>query len=255
MIVQYASDLHLEFPLNYQFVMSSGGIEPQGDVLLVAGDIAAIQDLKRFDDFWDWCAKHFRRTLFVPGNHDWYGAWLKPEAVFRPARIRIRQNVLCLNNSVERIDGVDFICSTLWSRIDPVHALTIERVLLDFKAIRFGKSLMTIKEFSQAFEASWAFVKQAAEASDAERIVVATHHVPSWAAVSPLHKDSPLTSGFATELGDWIAGSRVSNWIYGHSHTSVETLIGQTAVRSNQLGYISLGEGGDYETAKCFEIS
>lgn len=255
MIVQYASDLHLEFPLNFRYVMSGGGIEPQGDVLVLAGDVAAVQDLKRYDAFWDWCAKHFRQTLFVPGNHDWYGSWLEPGAVFKPARIEIRRNVLCLNNGVERIGNIDFICSTLWSRIDPLNAAAIQRVLLDFKKIRFGKELITVEEFNEAFEASWAFVRRAAEASDAERIVVATHHVPSWAAVAPQHKDSPLTSGFATELGDWIAKSRVSDWIYGHSHASVETVIGKTAVRSNQLGYISVDVGGAYKALKGFDIN
>lgn len=32
MIIQYASDLHLAFPLNYQYVTSKG-LPPEGDVL------------------------------------------------------------------------------------------------------------------------------------------------------------------------------------------------------------------------------
>ena len=49
---------------------------------------------------------------------------------------------------------------------------------------------------------------------------------------------SPINSAFATELGDFIADSRIDCWIYGHSHTSIDTQIGDTKIVSNQLGYV-----------------
>ncbi len=75
MRIQYASDLHLTFGRNFQYVLS-GGIKPEGDVFVLAGDIAEIQHLERYDAFWDWCSEHFKETIFVPGNHDWYGCWI-----------------------------------------------------------------------------------------------------------------------------------------------------------------------------------
>lgn len=75
MRIQYASDLHLTFGRNFQYVLS-GGIKPEGDVFGLAGDIAKIQHLERYDAFLDWCSEHFKETNFVPGNHDWYGCWI-----------------------------------------------------------------------------------------------------------------------------------------------------------------------------------
>ena len=40
------------------------------------GDIAEIQHLERYNAFWDWCSEHFKETIFVPGNHNWYGCWI-----------------------------------------------------------------------------------------------------------------------------------------------------------------------------------
>lgn len=74
MIIQYASDLHLERSANFRHVMQ-GGIAPAGDVLVLAGDVANLFDLERCGCFWDWCSEHFKQTIFVPGNHDYYGTW------------------------------------------------------------------------------------------------------------------------------------------------------------------------------------
>ena len=66
MIVQYASDLHLEFEVNRRVVLE-GGIKPAGDVLVLAGDVANLFALSSYDAFWDWCAKNWAQTIFVPG--------------------------------------------------------------------------------------------------------------------------------------------------------------------------------------------
>ena len=65
-----------------------------------------------------------------------------------------------------------------------------------------------------------------------------THHLPTLQVVAPQHKDSPINSAFATELGDFIADSRIDCWIYGHSHTNIDTQIGDMKIVSNQLGYV-----------------
>ena len=82
------------------------------------------------------------------------------------------------------------------------------------------------------------FIKKSVAESEAERVVVVTHHLPSYAVVAPLYKDSPLNSAFATELGDFIADSRIDTWIFGHSHANAETIVGNTRLVCNQLGYV-----------------
>jgi hypothetical protein len=62
------------------------------------------------------------------------------------------------------------------------------------------------------------------------------------AVVAPEHKSSLLNSAFATELGDFIADSRIDAWIFGHSHANIDATIGNTRIVSNQLGYVYYNE-------------
>lgn len=68
-------------------------------------------------------------------------------------------------------------------------------------------------------------------------IVVVTHHLPALKVVADRHLGSDLNSGFSTELGNFIADSRIDVWIYGHSHTNIDTVISNSKIVSNQLGY------------------
>ena len=190
----------------------------------------------------------------IMGNHDYYGTWDKPDDLIEPINIAIRPNVQCCSNVTVRLGDTDFICSTLWSNILPQQAIAVNSMLLDFKAIYFGRNKLTVEQYNEMHAESLAFVKEAVETSDAEHIVVVTHHVPTEAVTADKYKGSPLSSGFTTELGDWIADSRIDYWIYGHSHTSIETSIGNTKIVSNQFGYIDLGEGSDFVPTKAFEI-
>lgn len=160
MIVQYASDLHLEFEVNRRFVLE-GGIKPAGDVLVLAGDVANLFALSSYDAFWDWCAKNWAQTIFVPGNHDYYGAWPSREAMLGPLRLAIRPNVHCCLNTVMRLENVDFVCSTLWSRVSPEETRQVQSLLLDFKEIAVEERLLTVADYNALFESSWRFVQKA----------------------------------------------------------------------------------------------
>lgn len=53
---------------------------------------------------------------------------------------------------------------------------------------------------------------------------------------------SNLECGFTVDLTDYIADSGIDLWVYGHSHRSIETVIGRTRMASNQVGYVVYGE-------------
>lgn len=126
--------------------------------------------------------------------------------------------------------------------------------LLDFCAIYFGDQRITVSDYNKLHAAAFEFIQTNVQESQADKKIVITHHVPSYAATIDYFRDSPLASGFTTELGNWISNTNIDYWIYGHSHCSIETTIGQTKLLSNQLGYLTMGEGEGYLPNKAITI-
>ena len=241
MKIQYASDIHLELSDNSRFIKSEP-FEVTGDVLVFAGDTGYLRDRTLPNlRFWKWASANYREVLLVPGNHEFYGngdvlaygdSWSR----------EILHNVHYYQNKVVRIDNVDFILSTLWSHIRPEDEYFVHRGMNDFRQILYNGRRFTPADFNAEHEKCLDFIKQSVAESTAERIVVVTHHLPSMAVVAPEHKGSLLNSAFATELGNFIADSRIDAWIFGHSHANEDAIIGNTRLVCNQLGYVYYNE-------------
>ena len=254
MKIQFASDIHLELSDNSRFIKSEP-FEATGDVLVFAGDTGSLRDRTLPNlKFWKWASANYREVLLVPGNHEFYGngdvlangdSWSR----------EILPNVHYHQNKVVRIDDVDFILSTLWSHIRPEDEYFVHRGMNDFRQILYNGRRFTPADFNVEHEKCLDFIKRSVAESTAERIVVVTHHLPTMAVVAPEHKGNLLNSAFATELGDFIADSRIDVWIFGHSHANIDATIGNTHIVCNQLGYVYYRENlAGFDGRKFIEV-
>jgi predicted phosphohydrolase len=141
----------MEFHDNMRF-MKSLPLEVVGDVLVIAGDVGYLVDTTiPHIRFWQWASENYRQVLMVSGNHEYYNngdiaaqgeSWQK---MFLP-------NVGYYHNKVVRIDNVDFILTTLWSRIPPMDELAIQNgtTTLKFSITSIGSfprtSMMSLRE-------------------------------------------------------------------------------------------------------------
>ena len=190
----------------------------------------------------------------MPGNHEYYqnydvladgDSWSR----------EILPNVHYHQNKVVRIDNVDFILSTLWSHIRPEDEFVVEQGMYDFRQILYNGRRFTPADFNAEHEKCLDFIKRSVAKSTAEHIVVVTHHLPTMAVVAPEHKGNLLNSAFATELGDFIADSRIDAWIFGHSHANIDETIGNTRIVCNQLGYVYYRENlAGFDGGKFIEV-
>ena len=240
MNIQYASDLHLEFPENKEYLRENP-LQAVGDVLLLAGDIVPFAVMDKHKDFFSYLSDHFKTTYWVPGNHEYYGFDVATKCGV--LNEKIRSNVFLVNNTTVKHDDTKFIFSTLWSKISPAYEWQIERSMNDFHVIKNGKFRFTAQRYNELHAESVAFLQRELTKETNSKKVVATHHVPTLMNYPEQYKGSMLNEAFAVELFDLIEATAPDCWIYGHSHSNTPDFeIGKTRLLTNQLGYVKYGE-------------
>jgi predicted phosphohydrolase len=252
MKIQYCSDLHLEFPMNNKY-MERHPLEPVGEVLILAGDILPFELHKTQTEFIDYIADHFEMVYWIPGNHEYYGYDLA--TVADPLLEKLRSNVWLVNNQVIDYKGINFICSTLWSKINVINEVDIQRSISDFFAIKWQDQKLTTHEFNQLHNQSLRFLENAFKEKGAEKNIVITHHVPTLYEYPAKYRNSPLNGAFVTELYDLIHDSGAAYWIYGHHHFNIpEFMVGTTTMLTNQLGYVHHKEHYKFNGKAVIEV-
>ncbi len=252
MTIQYASDLHLEFRENKEFLKTNPLI-PAGDVLVLAGDIVPFAEINKHKDFFSFVSDNFAATYWIPGNHEYYGFDLATKCGV--LNEKIRSNVFLVNNTSVIGENIKMIFSTLWSKISPAYEWQIERSVNDFHVIKNGKYRFTVERYNELHAESLAFLENELTSETGLKKVVATHHVPTRMNYPAQYKGSVLNEAFAVELFELIEKTTPDVWIYGHSHSNTPDFeIGKTRLLTNQLGYVSLGECQQFDTNKTITL-
>jgi predicted phosphohydrolase len=251
-IIQYASDLHLEFQANKQF-LKQHPIQAIGDVLVLAGDVVPFALMNKHRDFFDYLSDHFATTYWLPGNHEYYQSDLfnRCGTIYE----KIRSNVFLVNNTSVVHQHTHFIFSTLWSHISPGNEWHIERNLNDFYRIKYKGFRFNVEHYNQLHLDCLSFIESQIKTIGLNPCSVFTHHCPTLLNYPENFKGDILNEAFAVELYDVILNSSINLWCYGHHHTNTPTFnIGNTQLITNQLGYVELGENRFFRTNSVIEI-
>jgi predicted phosphohydrolase len=252
MIVQYCSDLHLEFKENKKYLLANP-LQPAGNILVLAGDIVPFAIMKEYDDFFDLLSDSYDTVYWLPGNHEYYSS----DAAERSGTLheKIRSNVFLVNNISVLQGDTKLIFSTLWSRISPINEWEIERCLNDFHLIRYHGARFSAAHFNQMHADGLDFIRREVQQEHGGKVVVVSHHVPTLQHYPKVYKNSILNEAFATELFDFIGGAPVDYWIYGHHHhRTPDFTIGRTCLLTNQLGYVKNREHRGFNRGRVIEF-
>lgn len=87
------------------------------------------------------------------------------------------------------------------------------------------------------------------------RLLIGFGHFKDY--IQLCHRDNNYRgnkAAYGIELGNYIADSRISVWIYGHSHHSIDLKIGNTHLVSNHLGYVFYGENTSFNVSAIIEV-
>lgn len=258
MKIREVSDLHLEFHLDSHHE-DSRLILPElyGDefsVLILAGDCFLVHKAKHImRGFMKSVSERFRAVIVVLGNHEHYNGSLvrtKPKLCAELNHFKL-DNVHVLDNDVHVIDDVAFIGTTMWTSMDnhnPMCMMDAAVKLNDFRVIRTGtiddpyKTKFTpshaISEFVKARQFIFDNITEHREKQ--HKVVVITHHAPSWQSTDPRYVGDCLNGAYLNNLDDMIWDNGPDLWFHGHVHSSFNYDIGDTRVVCNPHGYYGM---------------
>ncbi len=241
------SDLHFEIS---EFEFSE--YLPEFDVLIAAGDICtplfrAIEIVAEI--------ANGRPSIFVAGNHEFYGfpnPFTMRDAIAAGRKRAAELGVHYLENQAIEIEGVRFLGSTLWTdyRIygnEQMAMAEAKRVMNDHRVIfpfDLGAPLTAQQCQKWHFEAL-NFLETELAKPFAGKTIVVTHHMPHRECIAPRFLGSDLNPAFCSDL-DWlIRKHKPELWVHGHTHTPVDVKVGDTRIIANPRGYYSNQYGAE----------
>ena len=235
--IQIMSDLHLDFP-------NAGGfprLVPGVDLIIVAGDTCeGLQTaVKRMRN-----AYPSTEIVTVAGNHEYYGKALRDETA--AARVIAREaGIHLLENGTVTFGRLRVIGATLWTDYalggSIQHNMQIARdTMRDHRKIKWqSQPWRRFRPFEAQLlhQASRSYIEhQLAIAHDGPTIVV-SHHAPMAEAIAPELRGTSLSAAYASDLTPLLRQYYPDAWIWGHTHYSIDTCLGNTRLISNPCGY------------------
>jgi len=247
------SDLHLEFS---QGQMTLTELPTDKDsVLVLAGDIGIGKRPTSYIEFLKDVAPRFKKVVYIMGNHEFYRGSVVTtlSKVWNQVLNDELDNVEVVENETVIVDNVAYVCSTLWADFDKGNPLTMNEAQMgmnDYKFIRTGPSVAdayqrklnpsdTYTLNSKARNYIFSEIVKQKEAGN--KVVVVTHHGPSWQSVSECYRGAyayaKLNGAYVSDLDNDILDTEPDVWVHGHTHHSFDYTIGNTRVLCNPRGY------------------
>ena len=143
LLIQYASDLHLENKKN-QIWLETNPLQPVAPYLILAGDIMQLDQEYEKESFWDYIAEHWKQTYVLPGNHEFYGHTVDLNHSL-DLKIDIRPTIQLVNNQSIDIKGNTFLFTTLWSHITNHKT---QKDFYDFRRCTYKGELFNFRHYN-----------------------------------------------------------------------------------------------------------
>lgn len=254
--IQYASDLHLEHYDKYAFPLI---VRPNARYLALAGDIGT-PGTAIYTSFMNYVSSNWDRVFYVAGNREYYQPHKRNWQISTPRTFDETheeiQNTVSKYKNISFLDhnrpsvhltneNVTIIGSTLWSKIHEHHSSVSQATVPDYSHIpireKHGSLLRSLRPYDTSrwhmrdkalLETQIDYWKLASKS----KIIMLTHHVPSFTLISPKYSDCSYNYAYASSC-DQMFGQNMAAWIYGHTHAAGSAVIQKTLCVVNAYGY------------------
>ena len=151
--------------------------------------------------------------------------------------IKNYSNVYYLNNDEHIIDDVVILGSTLWSDVTG-EEVYIKQMMNDYSKIYINnphKTFITPKDTLQLYKKNVLWLEHKITQHKDKKIVILTHHLPTYQLVPLKYKNNRVNCAFASNLEYMM--ENVNVWLCGHTHTFGEVKINKCLCVVNPVGY------------------
>ena len=160
------------------------------------------------------------------------------------------------------------IGSTLWTDFDGQNPLTRYLASIemnDYKHIRHGpvgvpwQRKLKPEDVEAIHHISKLYIKNAVdtvrETCDTIKVLVMTHHSPSFQSVPEMYIGDKLNGCYCSFMDYYIGELNPLVWVHGHIHQSADYMIGDTRVICNPRGYGQrASENSNFNSTLTFEV-
>lgn len=267
MKIDVISDIHLEFgelPIQN---------DNNADVLVMAGDICVVKDLKDYKEeceivgkrskvasyvraFFKHVCSIYPNVIYVLGNHEHYnGCYDESADIVRNELCANLPNLHFLERQFVELNGHIFIGSTLWTDFNnrcPMSMFDCKQMMNDYRIIRIAsekyRALRPEDTYSE-HKKSLLFITETIKNNPDKPIVVVGHHAPSHKSVKPRYEHDVNINGAYRSNLEWVMNEypQIKLWIHGHTHNEFDYMVNQTRVVCNPRGYVNYERGSHEE--------
>ena len=254
--IDFVSDLHFEINGS---AMELKFPQTRGDYMVLVGDMLPYRMLhnqnEALDEFINFIrteCRDYKKVFWVPGNHEYYRHQFSDVGINDIIPKILDEHVLLVNNKWTILGTTPVYFGTLWTDMDRGNPLIIEAVqrsMNDYRIIYKDpkhkhpiRGTDTIKVFEEQLKMCEMHSGCAGCLCDYVRPVIFTHHGPSLQShnTERYGKNDPIMYGYLSDLDERILGYQnpPSHWIHGHTHSSVDYMIGDTRILGSMYGYV-----------------
>lgn len=229
--IAYISDVHLgDVPPSEADKRIQLLNQVEADYLIMAGDICN----NRYAAYtFDKIHPKVKKVIIVKGNHEYYHNDINYKAMYPP-------HVVCLEAGKPFVDGpVAFIGATLWTHVPERRMALIESFMPDYAVIQSedGDEL-TCEDTNALHEKQKTELLVDCYRYPDKKIVMVTHHSPSYNGLSPKFAGHPANCAFHSDTIELFSDiENIKVWVHGHTHDEIDYSYNGINVLCNPAGY------------------
>ena len=223
---------------------------PEGEVLILAGDICLYDEIDKTLPFFEQCVAKYDKVYYVLGNHEYYHS--KWDEVLPGMRAKLPKGITLLQDQSEYYNGVHFVGATMWTNFNGsgVEIESAKSYMNDYHVIEGFSPEKAMKENDNTID----WFKSCVPMLKRAPVVMITHHAPSEQSVKGRYINS--TSAYANRLESFIKDHpNIGYWCHGHIHHNNNYKVGDCTILSNPRGYENIEENKDFSVFNEFHIT